>query len=57
MQIVGKCPSCGKPTLVKMGSSPMSEMITNERKKCASCGKELEIDIRIVIKALEPSKK
>lgn len=55
-QIIVKCPSCGNHLLVKAGSGYLSEVVTAEQKKCQSCGKDIEISIKIAAKVVQHEK-
>ena len=48
MQIIVKCPECGKGVLAHAGAGYTSEIITTETKKCTGCNEQLEIKIKIV---------
>lgn len=50
MNIIVACPGCQKPTLVKAGSGHQSEVVLTEKKRCVSCGKDLEIEIKVKAK-------
>ena len=50
MQLIVKCPECGKQTLAMAGRGGVpSEVINSEQKDCAGCGKRIKIDIRIKV--------
>jgi predicted RNA-binding Zn-ribbon protein involved in translation (DUF1610 family) len=54
MQIIVKCPECGKGTLAHAGAGYTSEIITTETKKCSGCNAQLEIKIKIVATVVKP---
>ena len=49
MQIIMKCPECGKGFLAHAGAGYTSEIITTESKKCNGCSAQLDIKIKIVV--------
>lgn len=54
MQIIMKCPECGKGLLAHAGAGYTSEIITTESKKCSGCAAQLDIKIKIVVSAAKP---
>lgn len=47
MQLIVKCPSCDHNLLARAGSGISSEVVVNETKQCPSCGKKVDIQIKI----------
>jgi predicted RNA-binding Zn-ribbon protein involved in translation (DUF1610 family) len=56
MQMILRCPNCGKSLLARTSPSPTSEIISTEAKTCTGCNKKLEISIRVYVKVVEPEK-
>lgn len=55
MQLIVKCPECGKSILATAcKGGPVSEVITTDRRTCGGCNKTLEIQIKIVAKIVKP---
>jgi predicted RNA-binding Zn-ribbon protein involved in translation (DUF1610 family) len=55
MNIIVKCPSCGKAILATPNKGgPTSEVITTDMKVCSGCNKTLKISIRILVEVQAP---
>lgn len=54
MQIIVKCPDCGKGLLAHAGAGYQSEVITTEQKICNGCNSTIEIKIKIVASIVKP---
>jgi len=56
MQVIVKCPQCGRPILAKTGGGPATETVLNESKTCPGCASTVEIEIKIKAKIQKPEK-
>lgn len=56
MNIIIKCPQCGKHLLVKAGSGFTSEIVMSEQKICAGCNHPVDIEIKIKAKVAKAEK-
>lgn len=56
MQIIVKCPQCGRHILVKAGGGFTSEIVLSETKICPGCSNSVDIDIKIKAKIQKPEK-
>lgn len=56
MNIIVKCPDCGKGILAHAGQGYSSEIITTEKKQCNGCNSTIEIKIKIVASIVKPEK-
>jgi len=56
VQIIVKCPQCGRHILAKIGGGFSSEVVMNETKVCQGCSNSVDIEIRIKAKIQKPEK-
>jgi endogenous inhibitor of DNA gyrase (YacG/DUF329 family) len=57
MNLIVKCPGCGRHILAKAGSGFASEVALTERKTCPGCAAQVEVKIKIEAKVVKEEAK